>query len=102
MAAITAVAYGAAIEDPAELPSNDTVRGGLSFIRYSGYLDLSFSTQILPERTQAEAIFIGNQDFHETCCPYGRKATNNTVLCNPQIYAIFVRRTPYSAWVKVH
>ena len=75
MIAKTAIANGAAIENAAEFPGNDTFRRNVGIYRYSGHLCILILLHKILEEIAAVTFIVGNQNFHGLACQSARTVT---------------------------
>ena len=74
MLAKTAIANGAAIENAAEFPGNDTFRRPVGIYSYSGHLIILVPLHQVLEEIAVASFIVCNQNFHES------KVTNKSDL----------------------
>ena len=74
MLAKTAIANGAAIENAAEFPGNDTFGRPVGIYSYSGHLIILVPLHQVLEEIAVASFIVGNQNFHES------KITNKSDL----------------------
>jgi len=71
----TAVANGAAIENAAEFPGNDTLRRPVGIYSCSGHLHMLVLLHKVLEEIAAVTSLVGNQNFHKSKLTCNRALT---------------------------